>query len=60
MDERVACVECGKPIAAKLAAKRNGLCLQCSLKRNLFFVLGMSLVERVCGSPNGYETLSEA
>lgn len=53
-------MECGKPVAARLAGKRKGLCLRCNLKRNPFFVLGMSLVERVCHAPGGFDALSDA
>jgi len=59
LEEKAPCLECGKPVSAKRAAKRQGLCLRCSLKRNPFFVLQMSLVERVCQSPDGFETLAE-
>lgn len=60
MDEKVPCVECGKPVAATLAGKRNGLCLRCSANRNPFFVLYSSLIARVCNSPEGFRSLSEA
>ncbi len=59
-EEKVPCAECGKPVSVKLATKRQGLCMRCSLKRNPFFVLGNSLIERVCGSPNGFNSLSDA
>lgn len=32
MDEKVPCTECGKPISADQASKRNGLCLFCGIK----------------------------
>ena len=31
MDEKVPCSECGKPISADQASRRNGLCLLCSI-----------------------------
>jgi hypothetical protein len=58
--EKVACLECGKPVSASLASRREGLCLRCSAKRNPFFVLYSSLIERVCHSPGGFDTLSDA
>lgn len=60
MAEKVPCVECGKPVSAKLASKRNGLCLQCSTKRNPFFVLYSSLIDRVWHSSAGFDGLSDA
>ena len=60
LDEKVPCVECGKPVSVKLASKRNGLCLRCSANRNPFFVLYSSLIDRVCHAPEGFESLSEA
>ena len=60
MAENVACLECGKPVSASLASRREGLCLRCSAKRNPFFVLYSSLIERVCHSPSGFDTLSDA
>jgi hypothetical protein len=59
-EEKVPCAECGKPGSAKQAGKRNGLCLNCSAKRNPFFVLYGSLIDRVCHSPSGFDTLSNA
>lgn len=59
-EEVVPCVECGKPVLAKLASKRNGLCLRCRAKRNPFFVLYSSLVEQVCHSSAGFQTLSDS
>lgn len=58
--EKVLCAECGKPTSARLARMRNGLCGRCSARRNPFFVLGMSLVDRVWSSPDGsgFATLS--
>jgi Domain of unknown function (DUF4375) len=58
--EEVVCLECGKPVSASLAGRREGLCLRCSAKRNPFFVLYSSLIERVCHSPSGFDTLSDA
>jgi hypothetical protein len=58
--EKVACLECGKPVSASLASRREGLCLRCSAKRNPFFVLYRSLIERVCHSPSGFDTLPDA
>jgi hypothetical protein len=60
IDEKVPCVECGKPVSAKLASKRNGLCLRCSANHNPFFVLYSSLIDRVCHSPEGFDSLSQA
>ena len=60
LDEKVPCVECGKPVSVKLASKRNGLCLSCSANRNPFFALYSSLIDRVCHAPEGFESLSEA
>lgn len=60
MDEKIPCSECGKPVSAMQAAKRDGLCLRCKAKRNPFFVLYSSLIERVCNSLDGFERLSEA
>jgi hypothetical protein len=57
--EKVACLECGKPVSASLASRREGLCLRCSAKRNPFFVLYSSLIERVCRS-GGFDTLFDA
>ena len=61
MDGKVPCIECGKPVSAKQAAKRNGLCLRCGAKRDPFFVLAMSLVEKVHSLPDasGFATLSD-
>jgi endogenous inhibitor of DNA gyrase (YacG/DUF329 family) len=59
-EEKVACAECGKPVSAKLAIKRDGLCLQCHAKRNPFFVLAVGLIDRVCNTPGGFDTLSDA
>jgi hypothetical protein len=59
-EEKVSCAECGKPVSAKPAARRNGLCLQCHAKRNPFFVLDVGLIDRVCNTPGGFATLSEA
>ena len=58
IDEKVACVECGKPVSAKLASRRGGLCLRCSANRNPFFVLYGTLIDRVCNSPGGFDSLS--
>jgi hypothetical protein len=58
--EKVACVECGKPVSASLASRREGLCLRCSAQRNPFFVLYSSLIEQVCHSPSGFDALSDA
>ena len=44
---------------AKLAAKRDGLCLRCSAKRNPFFVLYSSLIDRVYHSPGGFDALTD-
>ena len=60
MEEEVPCVECGKPVSASLARKWKGLCLRCSSKRNPFFVLYNSLIDRVCHLPGGFDTLSDA
>ena len=59
-DDKVPCAECGELVSAKQAAKRQGLCLHCSLNRNPFFVLGNSLIARVCSSPDGFNSLSDA
>lgn len=59
MEEKVACTECGKPVPAERARQRGGLCLRCSANRNPFFVLYGSLIDRVCNSPGGFESLSE-
>ena len=59
-DEKVPCVECGKPVSSKQAAKRGGLCLRCNANRNPFFVLYSWLIDRVCNSPGGFDALSEA
>jgi len=59
-EEKVPCVECGKPVSTKQAGKRNGLCLRCSAKRNPFFVLYSSLIDRVSHSSGGFGTLSDA
>ena len=58
--EKVACLECGKPVFASLASRREGLCLRCGAQRNPFFVLYSSLIERVCHSPSGFDALSDA
>jgi hypothetical protein len=58
--EKVPCVECGKPVSAKLADKRHGRCLRCDLKRNPFFVLYNGLVARVHGPGGSFESLSES
>jgi hypothetical protein len=58
--EKMLCVECGKPVLVKQAAKRNGLCLRCGAKRNPFFVLYSSLIERVFHSAAGFDGLSGA
>jgi hypothetical protein len=58
--EKVACLECGKPVSASLASRREGLCLRCGAQRNPFFVLYSSLIERVCHSPSGFDALSDA
>lgn len=57
--EKVPCAECGKPVAAMLVDKTNGLCLRCSAKRDPFFVLYSSLIDRVCNSDGGFSALSE-
>ncbi len=57
--EKIPCIECGKPVSVKQASKRGGLCLRCSANRNPFFVLYSSLVDRVCNSPGGFDSLSE-
>jgi hypothetical protein len=59
LEEKVPCVECGKLISASLVSKRKGLCLQCSLKRNPYFLLSNSLTERVAHSPGGFAALSD-
>jgi hypothetical protein len=59
-DEKVPCAECGRLISAKQAGKRGGLCLRCNANRNPFFVLYSSLIDRVCNSPGGFESLAEA
>jgi uncharacterized protein DUF4375 len=46
-------------VSPSLASRREGLCLRCSAKRNPFFVLYSSLIERVCRS-GGFDTLSDA
>jgi endogenous inhibitor of DNA gyrase (YacG/DUF329 family) len=43
--EKVACAECGKPVLAILAKKRNGLCPSCSLKHE------ETVPCRECGKP---------
>jgi hypothetical protein len=53
-------VECGKAVSVKLASKRDGLCLRCHAKRNPFFMLYSSLIDRVWNSPGGFEALSES
>ena len=58
--EKVECLECGKPVPASVASKRNGLCLRCSANRNPFYVLYSSLVEQVCSSTTGFDSLSDA
>jgi endogenous inhibitor of DNA gyrase (YacG/DUF329 family) len=58
--EKVPCAQCGKPVSTKLASKRNGLCLQCNAKRNPFFVLYSSLIDRVWHSAAGFDGLSDA
>jgi endogenous inhibitor of DNA gyrase (YacG/DUF329 family) len=55
--EKVPCAECGKPVWAKLAQK-DGLCMQCRAKRNPFFVLYASMIDRVCNA-DGFQSLSE-
>ena len=60
LTEKVACLECGQPVSKSLASRREGLCLRCSAKRNSFFVFYSSLIERVCHSPGGLDTLSDA
>lgn len=57
--EKVACVECGKPVAVNLANKRGGLCLRCHAKRNPFFVLYSHLIDQVCNAEGGFDRLSE-
>jgi hypothetical protein len=59
-EEKVPCVECGKPVSVKQAAKRNGLCLRCSANRNPYFMLYSSLIDRVCHSAGGFQELSDA
>jgi hypothetical protein len=58
--EKVACLECGKPVSASLASRREGLCLRCSAKPQPVFALYSSPIERVCHSPSGFDTLSDA
>lgn len=58
--EKVPCVECGKPVSANLAQRREGRCLHCDLKRNPFFLLSKSLIERVHGPGGSFESLSES
>lgn len=60
MAEKVACLECGKPVSASLASRREGLCLRCSAKPQPVFALYSSPIERVCHSPSGFDTLSDA
>ncbi len=60
LSEKVPCKECGKPVLARQAGKRGGLCLRCSANHNPFFVLYSSLVDRVCSSPGGFDSLSHA
>lgn len=60
LSEKVPCVECGKPVSAKLAKSRNGRCLQCNLARNPFFVLYNGLIQRVHGPGGSFESLSES
>jgi len=57
--EKVACLECGKPVSVSLASRGEGLCLGCRAKRNPFFVLYSSLIGRVCHSPGGFDALSD-
>lgn len=58
--EKIACLECGERVSANKAGKRNVLCLRCSGKRNPFFVLHSSLIDRVCRSLRGFDDLSDA
>ena len=57
-EEKVSCAECGKPVSVRQASKRDGLCLRCSAKRNPFFVLYSSLIDRVCNVEAGFDLLS--
>lgn len=59
-EEKVTCSKCGRFVKAKSCAKRNGSCLHCSAKRDSFFRLYSSLIERVCRSADGYQGLSDA
>ena len=59
LEEKVPCTGCGKPVSVRQASKRNGLCLRCSANRNPFFVLYNSLIDRVCNSPDGFQSLSD-
>ena len=43
-----------------MASRKNGLCILCSLRRDPFFAVNTSLIDRVCHSPGGFDALSEA
>jgi hypothetical protein len=57
--EKLACLECGKPVSASLASRREGLGPAQQRQAQPVFVLYSSLIERVCSS-GGFDTLSDA
>lgn len=59
LTEKVPCVECGKPVVVKFAQMKEGQCLQCSLKRNPFYLLYDKLIKRVHGPAGSFDALSE-
>jgi hypothetical protein len=58
--EKIYCLECGERVPANKAGKRNVLCVRCRGRRNPFFALHSSLIDRVCRSPRGFDNLSDA
>jgi len=66
MTAQVACVECGKPVSARLARRMKGLCLTCSNRethhtiKDPFYLFYNSLIERVHNSADGFDGLSDA
>jgi Domain of unknown function (DUF4375) len=66
MTAQVACVECGKPVSARIARRMKGLCLAClgrettHTRKDPFYLFYNSLIERVHNSADGFGGLSEA
>lgn len=63
MTDELTCAECGAPVSASIARRMKGLCVACKMKhtrRNPFYLLYASLIERVHHSPEGFSGLSEA